>query len=319
VDRRKLTAEEEVLYSRVLESGLVSTDEIVCHPGDEAALQHLLDVGLLAIEPTTPGVVAAVDPTLAVDIQSSRVLQNVVRDLTWLSSLRQDASGLTRQYNAAQQSRNGLVEVVTGTPGIGQRLDVLLANCRKRMLTLHPEASRPAAILESVIGRDLDALRRGVEMRTLYLTPVRRQSAVQQYVDIVTSAGTQVRTLPDLPGRQLIIDDTAVVPYQGDVNSAVFVQDPSIVDVLVGLFEVLWKQAEDFQSRASDDEQSGATVLAVMRMLVDGKSTRQIARDLELSERMVTRLRAVVNERHGTDSAVRLGWLLRERFPDGIK
>jgi DNA-binding NarL/FixJ family response regulator len=75
---------------------------------------------------------------------------------------------------------------------------------------------------------------------------------------------------------------------------------------------------EDFMPRPGQEAPTDKTLLTVMRMLVDGMSTRQIARNLQLSERMVTRIRAEINEEYGTDSAIRLGWLLHERFPNGI-
>ncbi|MFC1400047.1 MULTISPECIES: hypothetical protein [Streptacidiphilus] len=319
MERRDLTPQEEAVYRLVLEQGQIPAVEVKQQPGGEDALAHLMEFGLLAIDPVFPDIVAAVDPSLAAARQSSRVLEEIVRDLVWVSRLPQATSALAQQYWRAQKSQSGVIEVVTGLQVIGQRLGLLLESSRRRMLTIHPEPRRPETALESVLGRDLDVIQRGVDVRSIYLSPVRRQVAVRAYMEAVTAAGAGIRTLPKLPLRQFIIDDTAIVPHQGDSNAAVFIQDPSTVNAMVEFFELLWSLGEDFPGQMSREEQIGETLLTVIRMLVDGKSTRQISRELKLSERMVTRLRAEINDEYGTDSAIRLGWLLRERFPDGIK
>lgn len=318
MERRDLTPREEALYRLVLEQGQMPVAEATQLVGDEEALAYLLEFGLLAVDPEYPEVVAAGDPELAAARQSSRVLKEVVRDLLWLSRLPQSTASLTKQYLRAQESQSGAIEVVTGTPAIDQRLSMLLESCQERMLTIHPEATRPSATLQSVIGRDLDAVRRGADVRMLYLTPVRRQAAAQAYVEAVTAAGAGVRTLTHLPQRQFVIDDTVIIPYNGDISGAVFIQDPSTVTALVRIFDVLWQLGEDFMPRPGQEAPTDKTLVTVMRMLVDGMSTRQIARNMQLSERMVTRIRAEINEEYGTDSAIRLGWLLHERFPNGI-
>lgn len=319
VERRDLTPQEEAVYRLVLEQGQIPVVEVKQQPGGEDALTHLMDFGLLAIDPVFPDLVAAVDPTLATARQSSRVLEEVVRDLAWVSRLPQSTSALAQQYWRAQKSQSGVIEVVTGLQVISQRLGLLLESSRRQLLTIHPEPRRPEAALESVLGRDLDVIQRGVDVRSIYLSPVRRQIAVRAYMEAVTAAGAGIRTLPRLPLRQFIIDDTAIVPHQTDSNAAVFIQDPSTVNSMVEVFELLWSLGEDFPGRMNREDHVGETLLTVMRMLVDGKSTRQISRELKLSERMVTRLRAEINDEYGTDSAIRLGWLLRERFPNGIK
>jgi sugar-specific transcriptional regulator TrmB len=319
VERRDLTPQEEAVYRLVLEQGQIPVAEVKQQSGGEDALAYLMEFGLLAIDPVTPDFVAAVDPAVAAARQSSRVLEEVVRDLGWVSRLPQSTAAIAQQYWTAQRSQSGVIEVVTGVPAIGQRLDLLLDTCKKRVLTMHPEPSRATAALESVLGRDLDAIQRGADMRMLYLSPVRRQLAVQEYAKAVTAAGAGIRTLPQLPLRQFVIDDTVIIPFQGDTGTAVFIQDPSTVAAMVEVFELLWRMAEDFMPKTDHGEQVDETLLTVMHMLVEGRSTRQIARDLNLSERMVTRLRAEINTEFGTDSAVRLGWLLHEKFPKGIR
>ncbi|WP_042402971.1 LuxR C-terminal-related transcriptional regulator [Streptacidiphilus carbonis] len=319
MERRDLTPQEEAVYGLVLEQGKVPVAEVKSQPNGEEALTHLMAFGLLATNPLYPDVVVAVDPALAVARQSSRVLEEIARDLGWVSRLPQNTATLAQQYWTAQKAQSGLIEVVRGAPAIGQRLELLLDSCRTRMLTVHPEASRRAPEIESVLGRDLDVIQRGADVRILYLAPVRRQVAVQAYVKAVTAVGARVRTLPRLPLRQFVIDNVVIVPYQGDVSAAVFIQDPSTVAAMVEVFELLWTLGEDFTPRTSREEQVEETLLTVMRMLVEGASTRQIARELGLSERMVTRLRAEISDEYDTDSAVRLGWLLRERYPNGIK
>jgi sugar-specific transcriptional regulator TrmB len=319
VERRNLTPQEKTVYRFVLRSGQTPFAEVEEQPGGKEALAYLIDFGLLAVDPQLPDVVAAVDPSLAARQQSSRTLDEVMRDLGWISSLPASTSDLAEEYRAAQQGQSGATEIVRGLQAIGQRLELMLVSSRTRMLTIHPEETRPEAALEAVVGRDLEVIRRGVDVRGIYLSPVRRQATVRAYIEAVTAAGAEFRTLPKLPIRQFVIDDVAILPHPEENGSAVFIKDPSTVQGLVDHFEYLWAQADEFTGRTTGDDPVDETLLSVMRMLVDGASTRKMARALGVSERMVTRLRADINEKFGTDAAVRLGWLLHQHFPNGIK
>jgi DNA-binding CsgD family transcriptional regulator len=321
VERRELSPQDEALYSFVLERGQCPLAEVMTQPGGEASLAHLVEFGLLANHPELPEVIAAVDPSLAVARQSAKVLEEASRNLAWLARLPQSTASLGQQYRAAQESASGVIEVVNGFQAIGQRLSSLLATCSKRMLTMHPEGHRPAEALEAALGRDLDVIGRGVEVRIMYLSPVRRQIAVQRYVEAVTAAGAGVRTLAELPTRIFVIDEVAIIPYHGsEYQSAVFIQDRSTVAALVEIFDLLWRMGEDFGSRSASTagDQLEETHRAVIRMLLDGQQTGAIARSLGMSERTVTRLRNEIGEIFGTSSPVQLGWLLHERYPQGI-
>ncbi|SFB89115.1 regulatory protein, luxR family [Nocardioides terrae] len=187
------------------------------------------------------------------------------------------------------------------TQGVGQ---IMFLRPDQWMLPYGDELSQPVA----------QAVREGRRCRAIY--PVRALIEAPHVLEQRAAIGEEVRVLPELPTRLLILEPTHVVMPEplGLAGSPLLVARQSgLVELATLYFEALWAQAAPL-------EQPGTELGEVRRFLVEqlssGAQDEQIARRLGLSLRTVRRRVAEVMSELGATSrfqagveAARRGWL----------
>ncbi|MBC3840412.1 hypothetical protein GXW82_09830 [Streptacidiphilus sp. 4-A2] len=119
-------------------------------------------------------------------------------------------------------------------------------------MACQPGGGRPPGALADALPRDLDLLRRGITLRSLYQHTARFHAATQSYAETVLAAGSQIRTVADLPGQMIIIDrQTAFLPHRKFRSGAIIVREPSILDHLCSTFEQAWNLGTPYQTGPS--------------------------------------------------------------------
>lgn len=185
--------------------------------------------------------------------------------------------------------------------GVGQ---ILILRPDQWTLPYEDELAQPVA----------QAVREGRRCRALY--PVRALTEAPHLLQQRAALGEEIRVLPELPTRMLILEGTHVVLPEplGFVGSPLLIaRQLGIVELATLYFEALWAQAAPL-------EQPGAELSEVRRFLLEqlasGAQDEQIARRLGLSLRTVRRRVAEVMTELGATSrfqagveAARRGWL----------
>jgi hypothetical protein len=203
-----------------------------------------------------------------------------------------------------------------GLPDINRAIQNELDGARSEILTAQPDGSRPHAVLKDA----LDAVRRplaaGVTMRTLYQHSTRFDEPTKEYVKAVTEFGVEVRTLPEFFERLIIIDRTVTfIPGSRDRTTAVVVREPAVVDFLADVFTRQWDRAEPFPFIPVRAAEAAGDVIPDMRksiqkLLIMGRSDKEIARRLGLSLRSLQTHVARLKEDYGAEHRLQLGYLM---------
>jgi hypothetical protein len=205
-------------------------------------------------------------------------------------------------------------EVTSGGNAL-RLLSNLILESRGDLLWLRPDAwrmPREAAMVEVI----KTAIATGRRSRAIY--PV---VALREAPDVLRArarAGEQIRVLPELPTRLMVIGTThAVVPeplgYADEPR--LLVRQGALVEALIMLFDELWSRAApvpELDLGAARPDLRGF----LLRLLAAGQKDEQIARTLGMSLRTVRRRIADLMTDLGADSrfqagveAVRRGWV----------
>ncbi|ARP73040.1 hypothetical protein LK07_28305 [Streptomyces pluripotens] len=191
-----------------------------------------------------------------------------------------------------------------------------LDNATTEILTAQPDGPRPSAVLTAALNAVRRQLASGISMRTLYQHSTRFDEPTKEYVRAVTGYGAQVRTLAEFFDRLIIVDrQTAFIPANADRTSAAVVTEPAVVNFLADIFERAWDRAEPYPFlpvRAADaaTEIGPAIRDAVCKLLVEGRSDREIARRLGFSLRSLQSHVARLKEEYGAEHRLQLGYLM---------
>jgi Bacterial regulatory proteins, luxR family len=237
------------------------------------------------------------------------------RELSWF-----------QEVHAANRLRDGHPEMVrlVGDPeAVRTLLADAVAHATGEVMSCQPGGARPITALAEALPRDLAMLERGIVLRTLYQHTARFHAPTQDYVSKVAGVGSQVRTLEELPGRMIIVDNAvAFLPAPGE--GAIVVRESSLLAFLVGVFEQYWNRATPFVSGpAAARAVTGSITAALTRLLADGLKDEVIARRLGMSIRTCRRHIADLMESLGARSRFQAGAIaervgLTERPEPGV-
>ncbi|AUG78983.1 hypothetical protein CFP65_4229 [Kitasatospora sp. MMS16-BH015] len=192
----------------------------------------------------------------------------------------------------------------------------LTARCRSEVLTCQPGGPRAPHLLEQAFTRDLAMIRRGVRMRTLYQHTSRRHAPTQEYVQRISGAGAEVRTLTALFGRMIAFDrETVIIPHHEAYDGAVVVRDPSAVAYLCAVFDHSWTLADPYTPLGQPGGESALDEIkqAIVRLMAEGMKDEMIARRLGMSLRTCRKHIAETMETLGAGSRFQAGYLARAR------
>lgn len=245
----------------------------------------------------------------------SRLSHTVAAQADWASAASHPG---TEAEATAEESgtSNSTFRYVSGLQEINRAIHKELNGARREILTAQPDGPRPDGVLQDA----LDAVRRqlaaGVAMRTLYQHSTRFDEPTKKYVRAVTGYGVPVRTLPEFFERLIIIDRAiAFIPGSMDRTTAVLVREPAVVGFLTDVFEREWDRAEPYPFIPVRAAEAASEVIPAMResirkLLIEGRSDKEIARRLGLSLRSLQAHVARLKEDHGAQHRLQLGYLM---------
>lgn len=324
-DRHVFETESVPLYEEMLtEQGISASDPRIVEGGKWAAGLVLLErLGLASLDQGTNLWMAA-DPSLAQAQVVAPMSQTGAQLLTESAQWARAFATVGQAWRHAPQPTTSGPFTYLQRPHIDPYIAALVSECEEEVLTAHPEAGRQrGAGHASAIRRDIDLVKRGCRLRTLYQHSARRNPLTQNYVAEVTSHGdAQVRTLDEFFNRMIIIDRrAAVIPNKNDLSVAVVVREPAVVAFLVDVFERTWERGRPFTNRGMPLvrdialEQRAMTV----RMLIEGHSDKTSANRLGVSSRTYASYISDLKEEYDVSTRFQLGYLLGQRGVSGTE
>ncbi|MFE7530341.1 LuxR C-terminal-related transcriptional regulator [Kitasatospora sp. NPDC057542] len=287
-------------------------------------VRGLLELRLLHPAPGRPGVLLPSSPQTAMAEFAHPIEAEIKERHQRLEQRKSRLLPLSSVYFEGRKARNvrESFDVVTDVDRVRAVLAQAARACAVEVFSAHPGVFSEQAV-ESSLPQDLELLRRGVRMRTLYQHPVRTNRPMRELIGTLTAEGCEVRTCEEIHDRTVIFDrETAFIPNRFGDPGAVVIREPSVVDLLYRGLEQLWAAAtacpEDARPARTTDVLDEEIKRAIVRMLADGARDETIARRLGVSLRTCRRHIAEVMERLDASSrfqagvrAADVGWLGR--------
>jgi DNA-binding CsgD family transcriptional regulator len=309
------------LYERLLPATGLELDELAfsmrLEPLDlrtqlEPLIEHgmvRLDSGRVLVSPPSVVVGRLLSETAEGAAQAHRRLQEIAQALPFLAGA--SARPLPELLSDVEPLDG---ELSRGGP-VAEILERLVTQSTGDLLWLRPDQwslSYEPAMAELVA----EAVRSGRRSRALY--PVHILNDAPGVVMARAEAGEEIRVLPELPTRMVIIGSThAILPEPlGYADSPrTLIRQQGIVEALTLLFEQLWERAAPVAHLERADTRPEVRRF-LLEQLATGAQDEQIARRLGVSLRTVRRRVAELMADLGADSrfqagceAVRRGWL----------
>ncbi|MFJ7247377.1 hypothetical protein ACIQWA_22425 [Kitasatospora sp. NPDC098652] len=274
--------------------------------------EELVRIGLLVPDSDDPTTLVAADPAQLSTSLSHSWQRQALELLSRAVSLPSELQDLAREFHTPKQF-GGSIEYVQGKVLIRQRLEQYRESGLGEALSLQPGGPRQPDLLAGMIEQDLETLRSGTEVRTIYHASTRYHQPTRDYVATLARAGGQYRTL-DEPYTRLILMDrrVAVIPIAEDMSLAAFIHDPAVVDYLAEeVFERCWSRALEFEGGRTVPQQVVSRLRqTIIDLMLEGTNHRVIARRLGISERTLARHIAEMRDDYKVDSLFQLGYVL---------
>lgn len=299
-----LTADEQDLYEALLSASPATPAELDLIAASRnwpdwqewgpAALARLADLGLISCPPSDP---LSADPmryaAMPPDVAVERLLAAREQEL---AAARERMIGLAARYHhSAEPDGHGLVEIEHG-PKRSFEVFVELSHGARRQFrgsVAPPPSSTP---VQDQFPIEAAGLRRGVNYRIIY---DRAGVDSERLLDVAESilAGEQARA-GAVPFRFMVSDKPlAMLPLHTGippVEAFLVVRDPTLVDALAALFDLLWERALPLHVRRGRVEtapvaEPSSAEQDLLRLLVFGMTDREAADVLGLAERTVRR------------------------------
>ncbi|MFE3638632.1 LuxR C-terminal-related transcriptional regulator [Streptomyces sp. NPDC059168] len=269
---------------------------------------------------------AAVDGLAQDSVDSPTAMRNVAEVLAELSRAVARQADCMVEGNPPPEGPpepGGIIEsadsafcYVRGLPEINQAIQRELDRSRQEILTAQPDGPRPDLVLQDALDAVRDRIAANVAMRTLYQHSSRFDEPTKNYVRAVSEYGVQVRTLAEFFERMIIVDrTTAFIPGNADRTFAVLIREPAVVRFLADLFEREWDRAEPYPFLPVRAAEAASEVIPAMResirkLLIEGRSDKEIARRLGISLRTLQAHVAQLKQDHGAQHRLQLGYLM---------
>jgi len=310
------TAGSRLFEEIAARGGVPEDDGLLTEQPEVTAL--LKSLGLLHTDPASRRVVV-VDPQ---SVQGGVVTPLGQQGATLIGESSRWANAFASLGQAYRRSPSTIEGPITQLAGdqIDRFLEDVVTGAQSELLTAQPQAGRSAAALRIAATRDVEALQRGVEMRTIYQHAARRNRATRDYVAAVSTEGAEVRTLDEFFNRLIVIDrEVAVIPSGDNLDLALAIRDVGLVAYLVDIFERFWERGRPFTSREAGtlasiaEEQRAMTI----RMLVEGHSDAACAKRLGVSPRTYAGYVADLKQEYDAQTRFQLGYRMAQQEASG--
>ncbi|MFJ1926344.1 LuxR C-terminal-related transcriptional regulator [Streptomyces sp. NPDC088131] len=292
-------------YRRALVAG--------CLPQGEVA-GCLRDLHLMVADRGSPGFMVPVPPETASYTALAPLQEDLLDRRRALRATRAALSVFETLYADVHRSGQSALTRLSGEAVISKALEAAVGGCREQVRTAQPGGGRPAHVLQEALTRDLGNLRRGIRQRTVYQHTVRSDRTTLAYIEQVTAAGAEVRTLAEVVDRVMVFDrDLAFVPLSDEPHQALRVQHPSLVRFLARAFDEAWARAVPVRPERAPLRTPVVTSdlqRAILRAVVNGETDASIARRIGMSRRSVAEHMRKVSEQLGSTSRAQLGYLV---------
>nr|AGZ94386.1 erythropoiesis-stimulating protein [Streptomyces sp. 31A4] len=285
-----------------------------------ACLDELAELSMLyAPEYATQPV--ALSPEIGLTALLNRRESEILAQQARLAAARTEAAELAAVYSAHQQNRgNSGLEQLDELASVRAKLVELAGQAQTELLSFTPGGAQSQESLDASRPLDEKSLASGIRIRTLYLDSVRNDRATTEYVRWLAGLGGEIRTIPTLPIRMLVVDRSVALLPKDPNNSragAVIVRAPGVLAALVHLFEAVWQQAQPLDGvQPCPPDEPTAQELELLKLLELGSTDEVAARKLGVSLRTVRRMMADIMGRLGARSrfeagvlATRAGWI----------
>jgi len=327
-DRSLFESVATPLYEDVVVAGGIDADDprVVDGGPERHAFDLLVELGLLTADRGSARYLP-VDPVTVQSRIVSPLGNEGSRLLLESSRWAQAFTPVAQAFRRAPASSESSIMILhddphgTGRSRIDSYIAGLVADCEDEVLTAQPQAGRDAETLAAAAVRDKAMLERGTRMRTLYQHSARRSAITTDYVAAVTERGAEVRTLDEFFNRMIVFDHRiAVIPgKEQDLDTAVVIREPSVVDYLVDVFERAWERGRPFTSRDSGmlrdiaAEQRAMTI----RMLIEGHADPVSAKRLGVSPRTYAGYVAELKQEYEAETRFQLGYVMGSQGVSG--
>ncbi|MGC0422787.1 helix-turn-helix domain-containing protein [Embleya sp. AB8] len=309
--RSMLVAPEEGVTDLARRTGM-------SEPQVRAALDRLSELALLRPWHERPGQLRAISPDLGMEVLLARQQAELASQQQRVAESRAAAAQLIAQYaDLRPADRTPDVEQLLGLDRIRDRIAELTREIDAEVMSFSPDGAQTMENMEASKPLDAEVLARGVRMRSLYLDSVRNSPPSIAYANWLAGQGGQVRTVPSLPVRMIIIDRrVALVPVDGDdtARGALVLHGHGTITALCALFETLWTTATPLgEVQVRDVRGLTAQEAEALRLLGKGLTDEAIAKRLGVSPRTARRIAADLMELLGARSRFQAGVYAAQR------
>lgn len=292
-------------------------------------LNILLACQLLQPSSESPGSLVPVNPELAVARLAEPIETTIRSYRQTLEGTRERLLQLMPAYlgRTVSSASEGGLEIVSEAAEVQLLVNQALDTCSKEWLSVQPGGARNPVALQQALPRDLESVRRGVRVRTLYQHTTRTQLAMRSYVAAMVEAGAQIRTADQLAERMFIFDrEVAFIPKRSQADQApgaVVVREPVLISFLCTLFDQFWANATPFVTDGPGYQNVSSDLrVALLDLLAQGLKDEVVAKRLGMSVRTCRRHIASIMQELGAESrfeagvkAARLGLLTSSELP----
>ncbi len=297
----------------VREGGIAPTDErLIDGSLQKDALELLAELTLVQVD-SHDGKWRALEPANVQAQVVSPLSTEGVRLLDESARWAKAFQALGQSWKRSPQTDSSAPFAYLHGEAISPYLTALLRDAEEELLTAQPQSGRSGSSLATAALRDIQALERGVSMRTLYQHSARRNTVTREYVAQVSARGAEVRTLDEFFNRMIVVDRrVAVIPASEDMSVAVAVREQSVVTYLLDVFERAFARALPFTSNAPRDTSEIASEQRAMtiRMLVEGHADAVSAKRLGVSARTYAGYVAELKGQYDVQTRFQLGYHL---------
>ncbi|MEV6238178.1 LuxR C-terminal-related transcriptional regulator [Lentzea sp. NPDC051838] len=305
-----LSAPAAELYQRLLRTGQLPMTEA-------AEVEELVEAGFARKRFVGEPRIVPVEPSRAVDQALITVQRQLLDQHRMIVRAREQMQALQKEFVANAGSDDNGISVHTDPAEIGALSVELCLSAERDFSNLETEHYRNPPDGRSAKVPPAAVLERGVQFRNIYSRPVLDLPFAGEMVRRCAEGGWQLRVLPELPMKMVLVDDrAALLPLdRTGMEGAVLVRAPVVVAALRMFFEMLWNNALPLHDNETVSKFS-AHQRTVLRLMIGGMTDAAIARHLDVSERTVRRhisaaldLLGVDNRITATAMIVRDGWL----------
>lgn len=182
------------------------------------------------------------------------------------------------------------VQLVSDNQAVGE-LAVDLARRSQELRAMYAGGPiRQGRVERANRGQVLDALRRGMKMRTIVHESLLRDPVRLDRIRTLHAAGDEHRVIAEPVQQMLIFDRTVAIlrlaPVVGSPGGLV-IRQQGILAALIDLFEQTWARSTEVTERLRPVQRLSARELEVLALIAEGRSNGAIGRALSISEAAV--------------------------------